>query len=213
MAGRYDSLQTGDILLYNQRSYWLSQVVKWLTSSDYSHCSIVLRDPEFTNPPLRGLYILESSIDEKLDAESGVVRSGVRIVPLEPIVDNYDGEIYVRRLTAERDEEFYRKLAEAHREAHGDKYNTNILDMIESGLIENFAGGMDEEIRQCGIFSAPDQRKDAFWCSALVAFVYKSLGYLPEDTNWTLILPKQLSTINDGEPLEFNCNLSTEELL
>ena len=31
---------------------------------------------------------------------------------------------------------------------------------------------------------------DRFWCSALIAYVYTKLGYLNEDTKWTLINPE-----------------------
>ena len=33
---------------------------KYFTKSKYTHIAMILKDPSFTNPPLKGLYIIES---------------------------------------------------------------------------------------------------------------------------------------------------------
>ena len=61
-----DSCQTGDILLYST-SLWYSKIIEKCTGSKYSHISIILRDPVYIDPKLKGLYILESGFEKTPD--------------------------------------------------------------------------------------------------------------------------------------------------
>ena len=62
--------QTGDILLYNS-NYWYSRLIEWGSGSQFSHISIILRDPTYINKDLKGLYILEYSYEDINDSNTG----------------------------------------------------------------------------------------------------------------------------------------------
>ena len=58
------------------------------------------------------------------------------------------------------------------------------------------------------------RRKKTFWCSALVSFMETQLGLLPENTDWTIMSPKDLGTENKNTNLKFqNCEIDDEVLL
>ena len=59
--------ETGDILLYNSQ-YWYSRLIEIGSGSKFSHISIILKDPTFINPNLKGTYILESSYEDIPDS-------------------------------------------------------------------------------------------------------------------------------------------------
>ena len=84
-----DEFQTGDILLFHHNNNFSSiesgflsiftDLIMWATKSKYSHTAIIIKDPEFTNPPLKGLYILESSYESFPDVEDKEFKLGVEL--------------------------------------------------------------------------------------------------------------------------------------
>lgn len=171
--------QTGDVLLFHQERYWFSRVVEFFTDSKYSHVAMVLKDPEFTTPPLKGLYIFESGVESIPDAENGRIKFGVQIVPLEKIISEYPGNVYYRKLDCVRDEAFNEKMAKIHSNVHNISYDTDVADMIKA-VMHVDVGDL--------------QKQTTYWCSALLSYIFVELGFLPEDTPWTLITPKQFSS-------------------
>ena len=113
---------------------------------------------------------------------------------MEELFKNYKGKIYVRKLTCNRNVDFYNKLEEAHSIVHNRTYDTNIIDWIKAAFDLNFGN---------------TQRLNEFWCSAMVAFIYTKLGFLPEDTPWTLISPSDLSS-HSNNLYFYNCELSND---
>jgi len=207
-----DMLQTGDILLYNPRfkytsftdiMFWaFDKAIMLVTQSKYSHASIVIRDPQFTDPPLKGLYILESNRESFPDAENNEIKCGVELVSLEKVFNTYSGDIYWRKLNCVRDEQFNNLLAEAHSVVHNRPYDVIPSDWIKAAL---------KAWRFDAFIGNKTQRKKTFWCSALVSYMYTHWGFLPEDTPWTLISPKMLGTEPMSDKLNFiNCTLDDE---
>ena len=202
-----DMLQTGDILLYHPNCefkkwsdlplWCFEKAIMAITRSEYSHASIIIRDPDFTSPPLKGLYVLESNHEYFPDAENNEIKTGVELVHLEDVLNTYSGTIYWRKLICERNENFYNALAEAHSVVHNRPYDLIPSDWCKAALKLNFG---------------KTQRKKTFWCSALVSYIYTQLGFLPSDTPWTLISPKMLGTETGSNELEFkNCTLEKEQ--
>ena len=60
-----DKLKTGDLLLFNYQSQgamgWFTKMIKWGSHSNYTHTAMVLKDPTFIHPSLKGTYVWESS--------------------------------------------------------------------------------------------------------------------------------------------------------
>lgn len=195
---RMEEYDTGDILLFSDRTFIPSRLIEYFTDSKYSHAGIVLRDPTFLDKPLEGLYVMESTgFSDIKDAEDNEIKFGVQIRPLEDVFKKYDGAIFWRKLTVERNEDFYKNLAEAHRVVHNKPYDTNPIDWIES-LFDIKLGDV--------------QLTDRFFCSAMVCFVYDKLGLVTSDTPWTIIRPRDLGTENPKKNrISFvNCLVDTE---
>ena len=73
------SLQTGDLLLFHGRSL-LDKLIQRGTGTPWCHVALVLRDPDFTAPRLKGLFIWESGSNTFADAENNTRKFGVQIV-------------------------------------------------------------------------------------------------------------------------------------
>ena len=86
-----DDLQTGDILLFTgHKKGWLkyfSYMIEYATHSNFSHVAMVLRDPTYIDPNLKGIYLWESGWEGEPDAEDDKVKLGVKITPLQEIIE------------------------------------------------------------------------------------------------------------------------------
>ena len=61
---------------------------------------MVLKDPDFISPTLKGLYVWESNWHGTEDPQDGRVKLGVQITPLEQFLESYTGSSRV----------FYKKI-------------------------------------------------------------------------------------------------------
>lgn len=194
--------ETGDIILFhgavcgpgNCGSHFLSCLIETCTRSAFSHCGVVIKDPLFTPEPLKGLYILESTgLDHVLDVENKENKFGVQLRYLEDAIRNYDGKVYWRQLNCYRNQAFYQKITNAHSVVHNRPYDDG-FDYIKA-LFDWAVGDV--------------QRKDTFFCSALVAFVFVVLGFLPKTTKWSIITPEDFSFKNQTLKWQ-NCDVLEE---
>ena len=87
-------LKTGDILLFDFEAGGIfgifTSLIKYFTKSKFSHVAMVLKDPTFINPSLKGYYVWESSWEDgKPDPQDGKIKLGVQITPFSEIYDYY----------------------------------------------------------------------------------------------------------------------------
>lgn len=194
-----ESCQTGDLLLYNS-THWYSRLIEYGSNSKYSHISMILRDPFYINPQLKGLYILESSKESIPDIISGKKIYGVQIIPLEHILKEYRstycGYLYYRKLNCQKDEEFYEKIKECFIKSEGKKYDINPIDWFKTDI---------------GSQIGNTQKTNTFFCSALIGFVYSKLGFLDKDIPWTVLAPRRFSYYENERLTYHNCNLDPEK--
>jgi hypothetical protein len=196
-------LQTGDILLFRGDSL-LSKVLEFVGRSKYSHVGIILKNPSFINPNLEdGIYLWDSSWGYSPDSEDNTYHYGIQLHKLDDIISLYPkNSIYVRKVNAVRDEAFYEKLKAIHDIVYRKPYDLHIMDWIES--LEN----MYKKVEINSVWKTTQR----FWCSAFVSFVYYKLGWI-SDVNWTLIAPREFSTIDSTGQLLFICVLEDEKLI
>ena len=87
------NLNTGDILLFDYEGGGSMGIFSWLikkaTKSNITHVGMVLKDPVFINPSLKGYYVWESGWEGTPDPQDGKVKFGVQITPFEEIFQNY----------------------------------------------------------------------------------------------------------------------------
>jgi hypothetical protein len=201
-----NNLDTGDILLFRGDSIF-GRFLEFFGRSKYSHVGIILKNPKFLNECLEdGIYILESSSNNTPDSEDHMYKIGVQIHKLEDVVNEYNkGCVYVRKLNCIRDETFYKKLNDIHTEIHNKPYDINICDWIVAKY------NLDKNIAPNPLYKTT---KD-FWCSALVCFIFKELGFIKDDVNWTIMAPREFSSI-EGKYIKFDssiCKVDNERLL
>ena len=78
------TLKTGDILLCGSGPRerwplsWFSYLIKLYTHSPYSHVAMVLVDPSFIHPALKGTFVWESSNGSTPDPQDNKQKLGVQ---------------------------------------------------------------------------------------------------------------------------------------
>ncbi len=161
---------------------------------------MVIRDPQFTNPPLKGLYVLESSFEAFRDAENHKYKFGVELEEFDKVMASAlpHETVYWRKLNCIRNGKFYRTLNEVHEEIHDKPYDIYPMDFINA-LLHRHGGDTG-------------QLTSRFFCSALVAYIYVRWDFLPFTTEWTRVTPKMLGSESpDSAQLRFkNCKVNPE---
>jgi hypothetical protein len=203
-----DELNTGDLLLFHHVSNYkncfncffscFTSLIQSCTHSKYSHIGIVVKDPTFTNPPLKGLYVLESSFELYPDVEDHKYKLGVELEEFDKVIRDANEDVYLRKLNCDRNENFFNILADVHKITHNKPYDVLPKDWIDA-LFHKYSGKNAQSTKQ-------------FWCSALVAYIYVRWGFLPSYTPWSLLTPKMFSTEDNGNyKIKFlNCKLGDE---
>jgi hypothetical protein len=196
-------MQTGDLILFRGTS-WISKLVEWVGISKYSHIGIIIKNPKFLNPELEdGIYLLESSWNDTPDVEDKEFKVGVQLHFLEDVLKEYPkGSIDVRHIQCERNDSFFTKLIEIHKEIHNKPYDLNPCDWLCARY--NIACPFPP--------NAYFQTKKSFWCSALVSYIFCELGLINKEINWTLMAPREFSS-DEGKLIQFQCTVEKEKLL
>ena len=192
------NLKTGDILLFDNEGGGImgccSRLIKSVTQSNISHVCMVLKDPEFIHPYLKGYYVWESNWEATKDPQDRKTKLGVQITPLETILSNYkktNSIVYVRRINCDPELFCSKNLAKVHKVVYDKIYDLCPMDWINA--IER----KDNE----------PQKTDRFWCSALVGYIYTECGLLNKDTDWSILRPSDFSQEYNNQ-LEFLDNIT-----
>lgn len=197
--------ETGDILLFNTRNYWYDRIIEKFTSSKFSHVGIILKNPDFLDKKLSiGIYLLESGKEQFPDSIDDKFIYGVQVVDLDKVVEGYIsssqtkikmGNLYFRKLNCDRSKDFYSICSDSIKKVYDCPYDLLPQDWIKSEL-HKYNGNKT-------------QRLNTFWCSALACYLYVKLGYLNQETPWTLIQPTQFS-FYEGRQLKLNDSVKLE---
>ena len=179
------NLKTGDLLLfdYNETGLlgFLNKAIKYFTNSPYSHIAMVLKDPSFIHPTLKGYYIWESSWEGTPDPQDGKIKLGVQITPLDEVFNSCkktNSSIFLRRVNCP--EVTFNKdiLSQTHEVVYDKPYDIIPTDWIEA------------------LFRKDDhpQKTNRFWCSALIGYIYSKCGIIDPTTDWSILRPSDFST-------------------
>ncbi len=191
MAFDFSRLKTGDLLLFNFKASGcfgcFTRCIKWGTHSNYSHIGMILRDPTYINPNLRGLFVWESSWEGHPDPQDGKLKLGVQITPIQEILQEYQGKgnVFVRQLICSPNLFNKEKLLQIHNVVYDKPYDIVPKDWVEAFFKKD----------------SDPQKTDRFWCSALVGYIYTQAGVLDSNTDWSILVPNDFSL--DGENLKF----------
>ena len=196
-----NTFKTGDLLLFNDQTTGsfgaFTKMIKWGTHSNYSHTAMILKDPTFLHPHLKGLYVWESSWEGTPDPQDHKIKLGVQITPINEILNTYKrtgGHVYYRNVKTEKNLFTDENLAKVHEVVYKKPYDICPVDWVE--------GFLQKDLNP--------QKTERFWCSALVGYIYTKCGVLKSDTDWSILRPTDLSL--DGEKLSFNDGVSLSNI-
>jgi len=178
-----DSLNTGDLLLFTQTGHGISNilasVIRWTTHSPFTHVAMVLKNPTFIHPSLRGTYVWESSWEGKPDPQDGKIKLGVQITPIQEILDAYKntGHVFVRKLVTSKNVFTDEELNRIHTVVYDKPYDIVPEDWVEA-------------LFRC---DSKPQKTNRFWCSALIGYIYTQCGILIPNTDWSILRPSDFA--------------------
>ena len=186
-----DNLKTGDLLLFSESGHGfthiLTSLIKWCTHSPYTHVAMVLKDPTFIHPSLRGTYVWESSWEGVPDPQDGKIKLGVQITPLQEILKAYKktGHVFLRKVITDTNTFSEDNLTAIHDTVYNKPYDIVPKDWVEA------------------LFQVDDkpQKIDRFWCSALIGYIYTKCGILQSNTDWSIMRPCDFGLA--GEKLDY----------
>ena len=176
------NLQTGDILLFDFNESGIigkfSNLIKFFTKSNYSHIAMVIKDPSFIHPSLKGYYIWESSWEGTADPQDNKTKFGVQITPFHEVYSKYTGKMYIRRLNQGNKSITNEVLENIHNIVYDKPYDTVLKDWINAYKQND----------------TTSKKIDRFWCSSFVSYILVTLGFLDKNTNWSITRPCDLSS-------------------
>lgn len=195
-------LRTGDIILFDSQNTGIFKLfdsaIKFFTKSNYNHIAMVLVNPTFMaktcNLPIEnftGYFVWESSWEGEPDPQDGKVKLGVQLTPLEEVIKNNKGKIFIRKI--ECTDELYNKtftnekLEIIHKTVYDKIYDCNPIDWL--GALFRF--------------DISPKKTNSFWCSALVGIIYSKLGIILENIDWSILRPSDFSIEDKNQHLEF----------
>lgn len=179
----YNTFNTGDIILFQGEYSLLSYFIEFFTESKWSHIGIVLKDPTYIDPKLKGLYLWNCGYEDIRESENNENILGVQIIPLMEIIEIYTGHVYHRRFTKNID---INAIKNIHKKLHHDPYNIHPNDLMHLLLHKPI-----------------NHTPNRFVCSTFVAFVLQKLNILTFEPNWCSYIPKDFANnnLNDYSPL------------
>jgi hypothetical protein len=198
-----NTVKTGDLLLCDDLAYgsWglFSWLIKFVTKSDFSHVGMIVKDPDFTETPLKGTFVRTSGISNVPDPEDKTKKFGVQFIPFDHFIQTYGGKIFLRKIEFEHAEEYYsifdtNKLKQIHQVVYDKPYDVVITDWIEA-------------------FCKKDpnpQKTSRFFCSALIGYIYTKLNLLDNNTDWSIISPSFFSSENKSFSMHHKSSLTKE---
>jgi hypothetical protein len=185
-------LQTGDLLLFTQKKsmteWWLiDKAIEYFTNSPYVHVGLVVVDPPFLVSS--GTYLWECGYESCVNPETGKQNIGVRLTPISVVLSN-EQTIYIRKCKSYIPDKILQKI---HSDVFLKPYDMCLSDWLLATLR----------------IDVKKQKTDRFWCSAFVGYIFTQLGWLDENTDWSIIRPCDLSS--SSTYLSWNSKIYSED--
>ena len=178
-------LETGDLILFKGKSM-VGKCIECISRSKYCHIGMVLKDPTYIDPKLKGYYLWEASRESFPDAENNEIFYGVQITLLEKVLEEYgNGNVFYRKLISSRGID-NKILYEIHKKIHHHKYDLNILDWIRAGIYSIDGKVNDKSKLVNNKIKVPDK----VWCSSLIGFIFINMGLISSEIEWKYLSPK-----------------------
>ncbi len=159
------TLNTGDVVLFGFGGKGpISNTIKRFTFSMWSHVGMVLRSEDIG----LNLMIESTTLSNVRDIDSGDFREGVQVVSLIDRLNLYTGDVGFRRMeNVARTREMIAVIVGLRREFRGREYEQSKLELIRSVYDGPFGSNVED--------------LSSLFCSELVAEMWQSIGWLPQD--------------------------------
>jgi len=195
---KLSQLKTGDLLLccYHASCCGIDKMIQFFTHSNWTHCAIILRDPTFIHPALKGLYVWQSGDGMYKDPQDGKIKNGVQITPLRDLLKGYsNGYVAVRSVHSKL---FTKEnLENIHKVVYDKPYDTNVIDWAEALVKKDLN----------------PQKTSRFWCSAFIGYIYTKCGLLDPKTDWSILSPNDFDMTQDNIALKWTKGNFLENIL
>ena len=201
----YNYLNTGDLILFSEDYGFVANLIKWYTNSKWTHVGIVLKNPTYISPDLKGYYLLECGYNDFKNID-GNYYYGVQIVDLEKKITSYDGLVCYKKLKKHLDKNILENtLKNIYNTVKNKPYDVNLYDFlclnmkIQKNI--NYDNFIFDYINN---FFFNHKKTDKFICSSLVAYIFVELGLLPSNVNWSECEPVTFSDDNSYDKYLIN---------
>jgi hypothetical protein len=176
------TVSTGDILLFSGRGR-ISVGIRLATRSRWSHVgmAVILQDYDF-------VCLWESTTGAAMpDLDTGIVRSGVQLVPLSSRLDAYEGDVSIRHLEGVVfDDADVAGLMRLRRDLRTRPYERHFADLVQAAY-DGPLGDREEDL-------------SSLFCSELVAEAYQTLGLIDPRRASDEYVPADFSTSRERLP-------------
>ena len=207
-----EELQTGDLVLWSGKGKF-SAIIKAGTFCKWSHVGIIVNLKAYNF-----VTMWESTTGGcTYDLESGVIRNGVQLVPLSARVQEYSGDIAIRKLygpNKQRDwfhEDQLQSLWKLRKDLRNKPYYNP--DGDNPGDLEDSTWKQKLELFKAvydGIWGDNKEDLSGVFCSELVAEAYKCLGLLPQEIPSNEYTPADFSSSKERLKLLSGYSLGEE---
>jgi len=187
-------INTGDLVLFSGGGF-TSKIIRWATRSKYSHIGIFVRDPENDV-----VYIMESTMMSTTEDIFGNMKNGVQISLASQRLSDYDGKSYYRKLTTNRNEEFYKIFKKFRKEMYPKKYEKNWWELACSALDFGWSAIKERFQNKANINSV--------FCSEMVAEIYQRWGLIRKSLPSNEFTPADFSLPSNILIIDPDSNLS-----
>lgn len=201
MNNTIKDLKTGDIILFTPGKsgifHYIDKVITLASQSSYSHIGMILKNPSFIHPSLKGLYVWQSGWEGREDVNDGKVKVGVQITPLKEVLEDYkDHKVIIRKINCNPLLFSNSKLSKVNEVVYDKPYDILPQDWFLALMKTDY----------------DPQKTNRFWCSALVGYIYAYCGIINCNTDWSILTPGDFSLCAENLNFEKNCFLEKEEI-
>lgn len=95
---RIDEYDTGDLILFTDRTYFPSRMTEWIYTNKYSNVGIILKNPTFIDPSLKGIYLF----DHQSAPTTTNTQLSDKIKKLTDVYKEYKGAMFWRKRSTDQ---------------------------------------------------------------------------------------------------------------
>ena len=173
-----DKLKTGDIVLFSGDGP-ISMLIRLITRSRWSHVGMVVKVPDFDMVLLWESTMLNRFMDVK-DVYAGTIVKGVQTTVLSDKISRFNGDVAIRQLNNELDDDKIKTLSELRNEWKNVPYEKDYLELLNSAI---------------DIKIIPENEEDlsSIFCSELLAEALQRLNIIDDSVPSNEFVPSDFA--------------------